>query len=268
MKKVFALILTMLLVLSMLSTATVFAQSSPTVIVDNAKASVGDTVKITVSVKNNPGIMGMQLKFGYDSNALKFEGATEADFKGLTYGPTTKNPFISTWLEPLITENNTSDGTFIILEFTVLDTAPNGKSEITVSYNADDVFNIDFDNVAFEIENGYVDIINSNSNQQQDSSKSNASSGQTNSSQITSSQETGDNTTQADDSSEPSANSGHSQYYDADISKDIVANDVADNDSTNIDASQNDWLKWIVIAAIVVLGVAFVIVILKSKKDK
>lgn len=262
MKRIFALILTMILSLSLLPTV-VSAQNNPTVTVSNANAQAGDRVKITVSVKNNPGIMCMQLKFGYDADVLKFEGATESDFKGITYGPPTKNPFITTWIDPLITENNTTDGVFVTLDFTVLDTAPNGKSEISVTYDADEVFNIAFDNVAFEVENGYVDINNPASNQQQDSVlKPDTSSGQTNSSQLT-----GNNITQKDDLSKPSINSSNSQDVVTDGSKDITTDnaDSSDDNENNNKNSQNGWIIWVVIAAVVVLGCSFAIVIIKSK---
>ncbi len=260
MKKTFALILTMILFLSLFPTV-VSAENMPTVIVSNAEAKVGDTVKITVSVQNNPGIMSMQLKIGYDSNALKFEGAEELDFKNLTYGPPTKNPFITTWIEPLITENNTTDGVFVKLEFTVLDTAPNGKSEIAVSYDADEVFDIKFDNVNFNIQNGYIDIKNVDSNQQQDSSPL-----------PTTSSETSSGVVSVDDLSESTTNSSQSQDIVEDASENITTNNATDNvateDDEHISDTQNDWLMWVVVAAVMLLGGAFAIVIIKSKKEK
>ena len=130
---------------------------SPMFVVSSAIASTGETIKITISTKNNPGIIFLSLEIGYDDNALKLLNHTEGDFKGVTYGPKTKNPFIVTWGDPLKPDNNTN-GVIATLEFEVLDTAPQGKSEITVTPRPDNVFNSDMDAVHFDTKSGYVTI--------------------------------------------------------------------------------------------------------------
>lgn len=263
MKKIFALIITLMLLCSVFNGVIVSAEDKPIIAVGNAAAKAGDSVKIMVSVNNNPGIMSMQLKVGYDNNALKLIGATESSFKGLTYGPTYKNPFISTWMDALITENDTTNGTFVTLEFLVLDTAPNGKSQITVFYEEDAIFDIDFNNVAFATQNGYVDITNPNSSEQQNaSSQPDTSLAPTDSSNSTSSEVTSDTSSKKENESNASENSGKTETTNSDNHKDTTTNksDNTDNDQ------QNGWIIWVVIALIVILGGSFVAFIIISKK--
>ncbi len=271
MKKLFSLFLVTALLLLALPTVCVSAKKAPTIVVNSVNADAGETIKITISVENNPGIICLQLNVGYDSNALKFEGAKEADFKNLTFGPTTKNPFIVTWSDPLAAKNNTTNGVFATLEFTVLDTAIEGKSEIALSYEEDNVFDIGLENVTFNVQNGYVDIKNKNPDKQpSDSSKPTASSQvdtsskeDTSSKVDTSSEIIGDNQADVPSDEQVSNNSSDQTKDDTTVSDTTSADTTIDTDNND---SQNGWILWVVIAAIAVLSAAFIIVIVKSKK--
>ncbi len=271
MKKFLSLLLSIILILTIVPAFQASAADEPTFVVGNAKGEVGDTVKITISAKNNPGVIFLSLEIGYDSNALKLVNHTEGDFKGVSYGPKTKTPFIVTWTDPLKPDNDTN-GVIATLEFEVLDTAPQGKSEITVKPRPDDVFNFAMDDVHFETENGYVDIKNPNP-KKPSSSQSNSS--------VTASVDSEtqemyeqiiedmlndpDNIkVESNDKNSDTTNNSETIITDGAINAD-------DNDADNkndTDEPTNGWLIWIVVAAILVLCAAFVVVILKSKKGK
>lgn len=263
MKKLLILFLSLILLVSAIPTVSVSAAKEPTFVVSKEKADAGDTVKVTISTKNNPGIISMKLLVKYDANALELTDAKDGKFNNVVFSDTKTTPFIVNWIDS-IHPNNKTNGTVATLVFKVLDTAPEGKSEISVSYDPDDVFEMtssnDFVNVTFATQNGYVDITNSNAT-------SNSSS----------KQETDEDTVSSDDNQTSSnvPDSTYSQileqiYESADNQSvsDEVANNSGDGSVANQDESQNSWIIWVVIAAVVLLGGAFAVVIMKSKKDK
>ncbi len=287
MKKILSLLLSVILILTIVPAFQVAAANEPTFVVGNAKGEAGDTVKITISTKNNPGIIFLSLEIGYDSNALKLLNHTEGDFTGVTYGPKTKNPFIVTWGDPL-KPNNDTDGVIATLEFEVLDTAPNGKSEVTITYDPDNVFESNelgkdgLKNVHFKAQNGYVDIKNPNPKKPSSSQQSSSVTASVDS-------ETQDMYEQviedmlndpdnikieSDDKNSTTANNSEiitdgAVNTDDNSTNDDVNNNNNDNkNNNNDDQPTNSWLIWVVIAAIIVLGAAFVVVILKSKNGK
>ena len=69
MKKVLVLLLSVILLFACLPTVSVYAAKQPTFVVSNEKANAGDTVKITVSTKNNSGIISMKLHIKYDKES-------------------------------------------------------------------------------------------------------------------------------------------------------------------------------------------------------
>ncbi len=277
MEKILVLFLSIVLLFAALPTVSVSAAKEPAFVVSSEKATAGDTVKITVSTKNNPGIISMKLLIKYDSTALKLVEAEKGKFDSIVFGSKDANPFIANWIEPL-KPNNKTNGIITTLTFEVLNTAPQGKSEISVSYNPDDVFEAtksnEFINVDFATHSGYIDITNQNADKNQSTSSQNSS-----------------NVTVSNDESQQNHTHNESDVHDTtgsqileqflnssnvQVDKDTVENNIsstdADNavidDDENIDDTQNDWLIWVVVAAVILLGGAFAIVIIKSKKEK
>ena len=290
MKKLLVVFLSIILLLAVLPITSVSAAKQPIIVVSNEKANVGDTVKVTVSVENNPGIISMRLLIKYDSQALKLIDAKVGDFASITFGPTTKNPFTATWIEPL-KPNDKTNGVFTTLSFEVLDTSPNGKSAVTVSYDPEDVFEItsnkDFANVDFAIQNGYVDITNSNASTTTTTSSNSSTTSQTssgnakpntNSSIAISGDVSNEETTNqqasdaVDSSSQNQTSSQQNIATDENIADELTSTDtITPTDTITTGAEDgnapNNMIIWGVVAAlIVVLAGAFVIVVIKSKK--
>lgn len=138
------------------------AAGQPAFVVDEVSGNPGDTVSVKISTRDNPGIVGLRLKVSYDAAVLELTKTETGAFKGITFGPLDKNPFTFSWVDA-IHPNNTTNGTVATLTFTVKNGAPAGKSAITLSYDAADVFGLgansgDFVDVAFATVAGGVTV--------------------------------------------------------------------------------------------------------------
>ncbi len=124
--------------------------------VGDAYEAVGETFTVPVSISNNPGIVSLKLAVNYDADSLQLVDVAAGDFgtaegeepTSLSFGPVENNPFIINWMDALATENNTNDGVLAYLTFEVLEGAA-AASEISISYNPNDVFDADLNNVEF-----------------------------------------------------------------------------------------------------------------------
>ncbi len=128
-----------------------------TITVDNATVRADQTFTVAVRLKNNPGIVSARLEISYDQDVLELVSYAEQDFTGMSYGPTEKMPFVVNWCDA-INANNTTDGVIALLTFKVKADAEIGQTTISVDYDADDIYNYDFENVAFNVQSGTIDI--------------------------------------------------------------------------------------------------------------
>lgn len=126
MKKIFSV----LVAAAMLMTLCAFgisAADEPTMTVSTVTAERGQTVTLDVVVSGNPGMNAAVLKPVYDETALELVSMkfNMTDFNGQEqYG---KN---AVWAS---SSDNTSNGTFLTLEFNVLEGASVGTTEVTLS---------------------------------------------------------------------------------------------------------------------------------------
>ena len=157
MKKLIALCLTIMLVLVAVPVIGAAAANSGEFVVSTAEAGRGETVNVTVSIKNNPGIVSAKVKVAYDTNVLELTDKAEGAFAGVTYGPV-GSPFTVNWVDTIHGLNNTN-GVLATLTFKVKDAAAFGQSEITLTFDENDVFDLNYDNVAFKSTNGAVTIV-------------------------------------------------------------------------------------------------------------
>lgn len=132
--------------------------TAPAFVVSNATAKAGDTVEVTVAVKNNPGIASIILSAAFDNDALTLtEVVYNTSIGGQTVQPQKKNsPIKLYWINGFAD----AEGDFVLatLKFTVKSDATAGDHNITLSYNADDVYDISETNLPFEIVNGKITV--------------------------------------------------------------------------------------------------------------
>lgn len=132
---------------------------NPTFVVDTVPAAAGEeNVAVKISVKNNSGISSISLNVTFDKTALTLTNYTintaEIGGQGTPFNANAKEVQIP-WVN--WTTNVEGDWTFVTLYFTVSATAT-GKQAINVTYNADDVYDVNENNVAFDIVNGGIEI--------------------------------------------------------------------------------------------------------------
>ncbi len=133
----------------------------PKFIVSTATASAGETdVVVTVSIKNNPGILGMILKLNYDDTALTL---TKASKGAALYSHSLTKPgvfvdgcnFVVDTMQ--LEDEDMEDGVILTVKFTVNSTAAVGDYNIQISYETNaikDGNNLPINNII--VENGKI----------------------------------------------------------------------------------------------------------------
>lgn len=157
MKKTVSVILALLILFSCFSFI-VFAVE-PAVILSSETASPGEKVTVTVTVKNNPGINSMYLDIRYDSNLI-LESVVDTElFGGALFSERISSyPYCLSWDETMSSEDNKKNGVIAQLNFIVPEETPEGTYPITVSYNKEETYNKDFNNIDFEIKDGAITV--------------------------------------------------------------------------------------------------------------
>lgn len=146
---------------------TAFADGDPTLTVLSETANPGDTVNVTVSLQNNPGIVSLRVKIGYDSSVLTMTGLTDAGVlgtevhqsyleEGVAHYNLSANPYILYWDNGAALENFIVNGTIATFTFAVSENAAVGDYPITATIL--DCFNYDLDDVDFTVVNGKVTV--------------------------------------------------------------------------------------------------------------
>ncbi len=134
-------------------------EEAPRIVIDNVNAIIGKTVKVNVALQNNPGIASMKLKVEYDSSVMAL---TDVSFNSAMGGQFQQpqgmsSPVVLNWYNG--TENNAQDLVFATLTFAISSQATPGETSILVTYNAEDIYNIDEENITFYYEEGAIQVI-------------------------------------------------------------------------------------------------------------
>ena len=134
-------------------------ENEPTIVVGNAEAAPGETVRIPIELANNPGVVVMGIMVGYDENLTLLGFEDTGLLPGQLHSTVIENP------QPLFWGNTTSgncteNGVIIYLEFKVADDAAPGTYSITVTYDYEnyDIYNYDGEPIEFAVQNGAVTV--------------------------------------------------------------------------------------------------------------
>ena len=173
-KKLLALTLAMLLLLTMAGCSseeitettapsteeTMVADEKPTLVVERTRAKAGEKqVEITIEVKNNPGILGIDFDLFYDESVMTLVDAQStlaADGYTYTEPAYFRNPTTFLWDSQDATW--TQDGVFLKLYFDIADTAPAGDHEIKIMYSYGNIFDTDLEAIDIGVKNGHISI--------------------------------------------------------------------------------------------------------------
>ncbi|MBQ6718267.1 MAG: hypothetical protein IJN22_05155 [Clostridia bacterium] len=109
----------------------VFATSTPIITISNKSDVPSNSVKIDISIANNPGIMGMTFSIMYDSENLEFVDLS----RGYISAPTYNNLSDEGRIIVAVTEKEDKydNGTLMSLIFKIKDNAKPGKYAITLA---------------------------------------------------------------------------------------------------------------------------------------
>lgn len=176
-KKTLALFLVLTVVLTSTAFAfTAFAANVGTFTVAGVTGNPGDTVKVDVSISNNPGIVATKLNFSYDNDALTLISTEDKGLLGTdTYvsgNDLTLVPYSVIWEDGLSTVNHSANGVIVSLTFKIAENASEGVYPIELSYDAGSTFDTNLNDVAFNTVNGAVTVNNSSVIEEYDASVS------------------------------------------------------------------------------------------------
>ena len=115
-------------------------------------ATHGKEVLVPISISQNPGFAGINVKIDYDKTRLQLIGSD--DTAGLNW---TVNTGDNAGAVMVSTRNYTKDGEILLLKFKVLEDAPDGFAKVSL-FNAD-VLSIDEKTVSVTLSSGGVEVI-------------------------------------------------------------------------------------------------------------
>ena len=160
MKKPLITVVVLAVLISLLPVLPVRARAagSPAFVISSASVKAGSTVDLTISLENNPGLASIKMAVSFDPH-LSLESITYNEAMGGQSLPpeTFSSPVTLTWVSPFA--NYSSDGLFATLRFRVSEAAPSGSlAEVNLTYDPDDVYNFNEDNIDFAIIKGGVTV--------------------------------------------------------------------------------------------------------------
>ena len=137
-------------------------QTTAAIAISSLTAYPGDTIRIPVSIRSNPGISAMKLTITYDTELLEYqEAAFDQAFLDAAGAQTcvnaeTAGKIILDWVQGQ--GEYSGSGDFAVLTFKVKAVTEDADAALTITYDPEDIFNKDHENQTFQIENGTVQI--------------------------------------------------------------------------------------------------------------
>lgn len=136
-------------------------EDAPQIVVESKTATIGQTVTVVISMKNNPGVAAMSFDISYDESKLELLSVTENDVLGGIVVPpeSMSSPATVAWLSGA-EDYTVSEIDMWTLTFRVKDSENSGATEITVSYEEGNITNQKGENVDFYVSNGTLNLVN------------------------------------------------------------------------------------------------------------
>ncbi len=157
--KLFALVLSVSMVLACLSLTVGATEDTLQITVGQAQGAKGETVNVPLTITANPGVSSLTLSVAY-GDGLTLTSVTDGGILG-TYESDDKNfesPFILSWSNDTAAANVTATGKLATLTFTIATDAAIGDQTITVTCDGENDGALDYDMnpVATSITNGSI----------------------------------------------------------------------------------------------------------------
>lgn len=137
---------------------TAAAQQSGKLIVSDAAGKVGETVEVTVSLVDNPGVIALAMKVHYDPNKLELVSVDNNRLMpdSMFSQNLTDNPYYASWSDSLATENFTDDGVLMVMHFRILEDCEAGNTKISLTYDPGDLVDWELKKQSFSAVSGTV----------------------------------------------------------------------------------------------------------------
>lgn len=134
----------------------------PSIVCEDVIISAGSTVKLTVSIKDNPGVIAMKLQVSYDKNILRLKNVQNGSVfpeSAFTSGKNVNSmPYILLWEDGLSKSDYTKSGVLVELYFTVIDVPVQSDTSIKLSCDNGSCFNVKLENINFNVRGANVKI--------------------------------------------------------------------------------------------------------------
>lgn len=133
--------------------------ASADVIIGNVDALAGEDVEIDVTIENNPGIAGYLINIVCDTEYITITDVIQGSttFGGNYTTCETANGYKVLWSN---SANNAIDGTLVTIKAAVSEEAPDGTYPITATYSAVNTLDENREEVALNIVNGSITVLN------------------------------------------------------------------------------------------------------------
>ncbi len=128
-------------------------------VVSTATGKAGDTVTLTVSIENNPGIVSAYLKLYYDTEKLELIDAEDTGLLADHDFNLEVMPYSLNWDSSLSSVNNTNNGDIAILTFRIKDDCQPSDADIMLRFDPRNILDTNFDLVPFAVTDGTVHVV-------------------------------------------------------------------------------------------------------------
>ncbi len=156
-KKATAFLLAVIMLMSLLPLSVMAAEATTlTFKVESVTAITGSSAQVKIELKHNPGVSSIKLKVSYDSSLALTSVQYNPEMGGQTLSPgSLTSPATLIWLNPF--DNFSGDVTFATLTFkTPSNITESYTANVNVSYDEDDIYNMQENNVPCEAVNGGI----------------------------------------------------------------------------------------------------------------
>ena len=130
-------------------------ETNAKLVVDGGRVRVGQEIQVPVRIEENPGVVSIEISVLYDETVLEWTAVTPGEYGGTFLGEVGDS---LTWYAEDPRTDETKDGVFATLTFRVKEGAAAGTTQVSVSYEEDDIYNADEENQAFQTVPGEIVI--------------------------------------------------------------------------------------------------------------
>lgn len=156
MKKIISVALAVLMLCAVFSVG-VFA-ASPEFKMSSASVKAGKDFEVTIKAENNPGIISAKFTLAFDGDFTLKKVEYGKDLVGMTVQPQNySSPVILNWVSNSLKDLK-GDFLYATLTFSSSKTAANGDHKIEITYDPEDVYNMQETNVNFKVKNAVVTV--------------------------------------------------------------------------------------------------------------